>query len=288
MEPGFAGFDKVAVLGVGLIGASFAQALRKHSLSAGITGYGRTGQNLKEAQTRGIIDSYSLDAAGACDGADLVVLATPVGRFESLVKEISGALKPGTVVIDMGSVKGGLVGTLEWLMPEGVSYLGCHPIAGGESSGIGASRAELLEGALFIITPTAKTDQGVLTRMSGVFEAIGARVKVMSPEEHDRVYALVSHFPHVAAYAIINALGDGAEGALPYAGRGFKDTTRVAMSSPELWEGICMMNRENLVPVLERFKDNIELIIKHLKDEDREGLMGEFLKAQKLRGKVGD
>jgi prephenate dehydrogenase len=281
-------FKKVTILGVGLIGASFALAMKGRSLCGHVAGYGRTESNLRSAKEKGIIDSYSLDAAAASEGADLVVFATPVGRFMPLAAEIEGALKKGAVVIDVGSVKGSLVYGMEGLMPEGVRFLGCHPIAGGESSGIETSRAELFRGALCVITPTERTGEDLVDKVAGIFKSLGSKVKLMSPEKHDRVYGLVSHFPHLAAYAMVDTVGDIGEDSLNFAGRGFKDTTRVALSSPELWQEICSMNRENLLQIIAAFRENMDMIEKCLEENDPEGLRRLFERARKLRGTVGN
>jgi prephenate dehydrogenase len=280
------GFRKITVLGVGLMGASFARAVKKHSLCSHVSGYGRTEENLVRAVERGIIDSYDTDPRRACEGANLVVFATPVGRFEKLATEIDGVLKEGAVVIDVGSIKGPLVDRMEDLMPAGVSFLGCHPIAGSEQSGIDASSEELFEGAVCVITPTDKTDKGVLSAIRDLWEALGSDVSQMSPEEHDRIFGLVSHFPHLAAYALVSSVDEVQTGCLKYAGQGFLDTTRIAMSSPSLWREICLMNRDNILVALEAFRETLDRFGRHLSTGDAEGLEEAFGRARKLRESI--
>jgi prephenate dehydrogenase len=280
-------FDRVTVLGVGLIGGSFARALRKNSLAGHIEGFGRNEERLRAAVERGIIDSYDLDPAAACEGADLVLFATPVETFTGLARIIGSSLKDGALVIDAGSVKGELVREMESLMPTGVRFVGCHPIAGGEGSGADASRAELFEGALCIMTRTEKTDQHAADDAASVWSSLGARVEYLSPEEHDRAYGLVSHLPHLISYALMNAAGDVNADFLRFAGPGFLDTTRIALSPPALWSHICMLNRENLVDFLEGFSENVNKLSRCLKEGDTEALARAFGRAQGLRESIG-
>lgn len=279
-------FEKAAILGVGLIGASLALALRTNALAAAITGFGRTEENLKRAKSRGIIDSYSLDPAMAVRGADIVVLATPVGMFPELAKKIRTALSGGTLVIDVGSVKGRLVYELEALMPEGTNFVGCHPIAGSDRSGIDAASGDLFKGALCILTKTENTNDTALKTASDLWQKVGADVKIMSPEEHDRVYALVSHLPHLVAYCLVNAVADAEESALQYAGQGFRDTTRVAGSSPEMWADIFTANSENLLRYLDAFKTNIEKLKELLSKGDTQAIKMELERARKIRQRL--
>ena len=279
-------FDKTAILGVGLIGASLALSLRKNALTDRIIGFGRKEKNLKRAIKKGIIDAYELDPARASEGADLVVLATPVGMFIELLKKIKPALKSSAMVIDVGSVKGDLVHEMERLMPEGASFAGCHPIAGSDRSGIDAASENLFRGALAIVTKTAKTPKRAFKTAQSLWQSVGADVRTMSPEEHDRVYALVSHLPHLAAYALVNAVADEDESVLSFAGQGFRDTTRVAGSSPEMWRDISMANRENLIKFLDAFKKNIDKLSKLLKKGDTAAILREFERAKKIREKL--
>jgi prephenate dehydrogenase len=281
-------YDKLAILGVGLMGASLALAMRKHSLCGSVSGYGRTEGNLAKAKDRGIVDSYHLDPAEACSDADLVVFCTPVGRFESLAAEIRGSLKKGATVIDVGSIKGGLVRRMEALMPEGVRFVGCHPIAGSERSGIEVSDGDLFKGATCVITNTDRTDLEALGGIREMWETLGSKVKMMGPEEHDRVYALVSHIPHLVAYALVNTVGDVDGSYLGYAGQGFKDTTRIASSSPDLWRDICMHNRDNMLDFIGRFRDNLDKLGNCLKSGDSEGLEEAFNRARALRALLDD
>jgi prephenate dehydrogenase len=276
-------FRKVAVLGVGLIGASVALALRQRGECVEIHGYGRTEDHLTRARERRIIDEYSLDAAEACDHADLIVLATPVGAFNGILDRIRGIIQKGAVVTDVGSVKGGLVGKLEGLMPGGRYFVGAHPIAGGETSGAEEARADLFDGARCIVTPTDRTEGSALETVVALWESLGARVELMDPFTHDEIYAAVSHFPHLVAYALVNAVNRIDPRYVAYAGRGFRDTTRIALSPPELWKDIARMNRDNLLHVAQVFRQSLDRMTGCLEQGDIAGIEREFSEARQVR-----
>ncbi len=276
-------FYRTAILGVGLLGGSLALALRHRGLTAQVVGYGRKERNLKAALQKGIIDSYCLFAEEAVQGADLVVLATPVGAFLPLAKAIKGHLKGGSVQMDVGSIKGSLARRLHTLLP---SYVPCHPIAGGERSGVEAAHEGLFNGALCIITPFEDTNTPALRGIRALWKALGCRVRHMSPKEHDRVYALVSHLPHLVSYALVGTAREADSRSLPYAGRGFRDSTRIALSSPELWSDICTMNRGNLLRLLRLFKKQLAELQDCLQRADQEALMKTMEKARRFRARL--
>jgi prephenate dehydrogenase len=280
-------FHKVTILGVGLIGASFALAMRKHGLCNEIAGHGRKEDNLLRAKEKGIIDSFDLDPSKACAGADLVLFAVPVGSFVDLFKKIKGALKKNAIVSDAGSVKGRLVRDMEALMPEGVHFVGAHPIAGSDRSGIDPAGADLFKGAKCIITPTEKTDREALAKIMALWETFGSVIKIMKPDEHDRIYAAVSHLPHLIAYEIMNTIADMDASYLAFSGQGFKDTTRIALSAPELWRDICLLNKDFILESIELFKRNLDRASQYLRDSDAESIEREFRKARTLREGIG-
>lgn len=281
-------FEKIAVLGVGLIGGSFAMSVRAHGLAGHISGYGRTDENLKKALSRGVIDSFYIDPAKAVEGADLVLLSTPVGHFIQLAKLIRNFLRPGAIVMDAGSVKGSLVRELESLMPDGVCFVGAHPIAGSERGGVDNARKGLFHDATCIITRTAKSDDSAIRSVKELWISIGAQIREMTPEDHDRIYALVSHLPHAIAYALVNTVADADPAYLRLSGRGFKDTTRIAMSPPDLWQEICLMNRTHMIEALDMFRANLDKISDHLKAGDNEALKAEFERARTMRVGLGN
>ncbi len=280
-------FNKITVLGVGLIGASFALAVTRRKLCGQITGFGRKEANLFMAKEKGIIDSYETDPAGACESADLILFSLPVGMFAETAGRIAGSLKKGVIVTDAGSVKGRLVYEMEELLPSGASFVGAHPIAGGEASGIGTAGAGLFEGQKCVITPTGRTDRSAKDVVLGLWQALGAEVVVMSPEEHDKVLGAVSHFPHVAAFELVNAIDEIDGSFLRYSGRGFRDITRIASSSPEIWRDICMFNRENLIHSLDIFIDRLEKVKAYIAGSDARSVEQEFRRAKMLRDGLG-
>ncbi|NWF52762.1 MAG: prephenate dehydrogenase/arogenate dehydrogenase family protein [Nitrospirae bacterium] len=280
-------FNKLTIVGVGLIGASFALAMRKYKLCDFITGNGRSIENLKKAKEMRIIDSFELDPQKACDGSDLILFATPVGSFLEIVRKIQGSLKKGCILTDVGSVKGRLVNEMEALMPEGVYFIGGHPIAGSNRSGIETARAEIFIEAKCIITPTERTSKDALDKIIYIWKTFGSIVELIDPEEHDRIYAAVSHLPHLIAYAIVNTIGDLDSSYLRFAGQGFMGTTRIASSSPELWRDICILNKDNLLSTIDIFRSNLDRLGKYIKDLDSRSLEKEFNKARRLREGIG-
>jgi prephenate dehydrogenase len=280
-------FQKITVLGVGLIGASFALAMKGNGLCREITGFGRNKENLVKARERGIIDSYALEPGDACKGAELIFLSTPVGSFVELARRSAPFFSKGAIVTDAGSVKGGLVYELEKIMPEGIHYIGAHPIAGSDRSGIDSSNAGLFMNAKCIITPTEHSHQGALETIIGVWKSLGAQVLTMGPDRHDNIYAFVSHLPHVIAYSLVNTVA-GKDGTyFEFCGQGFKDITRIASSSPELWRDICLLNRENLLETLSLFQKNLDSLGRYLRANDADSLEREFTKARTLREGIG-
>jgi len=280
-------FEKVTILGVGLIGASFALALKKHRLCSEIAGYGRSEQNLRKAKDKKIIDSFEIDPAKACDGADLVVFATPVGSFTDVATTVGGTLKKNAIVTDVGSVKGKLVRDMEKLMPGDIFFVGGHPIAGSDRSGIDTAAAEIFEGAKCIITPTQNTDKGALEKVTALWKTFGSVIRLLDPDEHDRIYAAVSHLPHLIAYEIVNTVSDMNESYLAFSGQGFMDTTRIASSQPELWRDICILNKDNLLESIEIFRNNLERVSQYLRAYDSESLERDFKRARTLREGIG-
>lgn len=262
-----------------------ALALKDRGLTEEVAGYGRNEERLGKAREAGIIDTFSTDASEACSGASLVVLATPPGLFLSLAKPISSVIDRDALVIDVGSVKGKLVGDMQKII---AGFVGCHPIAGGERSGFEAANASLFDSALTIITPTEETDRGALDKAEALWAALGARVQQMDPIRHDKIYAIVSHMPHLAAYAMVSAAYEMDRDSLEFAGRGFRDTTRIAMSSPELWADIFMLNRDNLLESLDSYIENLKRLGSMLLEGDVDALVNKITEGRKLREGIED
>ncbi len=280
-------FEKVTILGVGLIGSSFALALKKSGLCNKVIGYSRREENLQKAKAKAIIDAFELDPAAACKGSDLILFATPVGSFIDIAKRIRTSLSRGAIVTDVGSVKGKLVRDMEALMPEGIYFVGGHPIAGSDRSGIDTAAADIFNGAKCIITPTENTDESALEKVIAIWKKLGSSVKLINPDEHDRIYAAVSHLPHLIAYMIVNTVADIDSSYLNFSGQGFMDTTRIASSSPELWRDICILNKDNLLESIEIFKNNLDRMSQYLRVYDSESLERDFKRARTLREGIG-
>lgn len=279
-------YARVAIIGVGLIGASLARALKKHALCDTVAGCGRSRENLEFALESGYIDVIEQDHKKAVSDADLVVLsASPMISVE-LMELIAPALIKGAVVIDVGSVKGRMVESLSALVPDGVSFVPCHPIAGNERAGAVASVDDLFSGAACILCDAGAAPVEVFDDITALWRAIGSDVSVMDPFEHDSLLGLVSHFPHLAAYAMVNAIEDREGNAIGLSGGGLKDTTRIAMSPASLWRDICMMNRENITGVLGGYIDELTTIKSLLESGDAPGLEALLEKAQKRRQSI--
>ena len=259
-------FKQVAIVGVGLIGGSLGMVLKRHALADSVVGIGRRIENLKAAVQLGAIDRYVSDAREGVRGSELVVLATPVDTYERHLKVWGAGLEPGSIVSDVGNVKGPLVEQAENLLPERARFVGAHPIAGREKTGVAAGSADLFCGARCILTPTRRTDPQALQTIRELWEAAGATVVPMDPFLHDRVLGGVSHLPHVVAYSLINALIEIRDSLVPelnlmdYSGGGLRDTTRIAASSPEMWRDICLWNRQNLVAMIEVYEGHLQQI----------------------------
>ncbi len=276
-------FNSVLIIGVGLIGGSLALALKKKNIAKTIIGLGRNKERLIEAQRLSIIDEYTLSPKEV-EKTDLVILATPLGIFEKITKEISPFLRPGCILMDVGSVKQWVVKTLEKIIPSGVYFIGTHPIAGSDKTGFEHAKGTLFKGAKVIITPTDKTHKEALDKITKMWENLGAIVEYMSPEKHDSLYALMSHLPHLISFCLVNTVDKVDKNSIKYAGSGFKDTTRIAKSSPEIWKDIFLLNRDNIINVLHVFLDSISEIKDYLKNNLAEDKIEEFiLRAKKLR-----
>lgn len=276
-------FNNITIIGIGLIGSSFALAVKKHGFHGTITGVGRNDENLKKALERGIIDNYSTDHSAGVKNADLIMLASPVGQFEEIITTIRNSIKPGAIVTDVGSVKAGILKKLEPLMPEKVGFVAGHPIAGKESSGIEGASGDLFENAKYIYTPTPETDRDAVEKVVAIWKRLGSHTIEMAPEEHDLVFAAVSHLPHVIAYALVNSILETDDKILHYSGGGLKDMTRIALSPAELWQDICSYNRENILTTLRNFSSSLSRMTKFIEKSDWSGLEKEFIKANEAR-----
>ncbi len=252
--------NTLALVGVGLIGGSFALALKKAGMVGRVIGVGRSAANLEKARELGIIDEVVADAGAAAARADLVLVAVPVAQTGAVFRAIASQLAPGCVVTDAGSTKQDVVALARAAFGAKLGqFVPAHPIAGAENSGAAAARAELYQGRKVVITPLPETAPAALERVRAAWLACGAQLHSMQPAEHDAVFAAVSHLPHLLAYALVHevALHDNAATLFDYAASGFRDFTRIASSHPEMWRDICVANRGAILAELKRYQGQL-------------------------------
>ncbi|MHB8166136.1 MAG: prephenate dehydrogenase [Sulfuricella sp.] len=280
--------NKLVIFGVGLIGGSFALALREAGAVREIVGVGRTAGNLEEALRLGVIDRAAVDAASAVQDADLVMLAVPVGQMAAVMASISPHLSAQTVVTDAGSTKGDVAALARQYLPTHRSnFVPGHPIAGAEKSGVGAANAGLFRGRQTVLTPMPETAAEAVERVRLAWQDCGARVSEMSPETHDEIFAAVSHLPHFLSFALVDEIASRANGEelFSYAASGFRDFTRIAGSSPEMWRDICLANREALLKELEGYQAQLARLHAMLGQGDGAALEQVFSHASAARNK---
>jgi len=281
-------FDKIAIIGVGLIGGSLALKLREKGLVRTITGIGRTIENLETAKSLGMVDSYTQDAGEGVRGADLVVVCVPVLQIAGVIKKALPGIKKPCIITDVGSVKGDVVRDVEAILPDGVDFVPAHPVAGTEESGAGAAFAELFMDRLTVITPGPRTSQDASDVVKKMWREAGARVVEMDPAEHDRIFSLVSHLPHVIAYAMVNTVASdknlyGGRNVIDYSAGGFKDFTRIASSSPEMWSHICSMNKDFLLEAISSFEGRLSSLKELIRSSEFDAVEDRFEQAKNIR-----
>ena len=244
-------FNRLAIVGVGLIGGSFGLAARRLGLAREIIGVARRDSTLEAAVALGACDAATSDVCAAATGADLVFLAPPVGQMESICREIAPVLAPGALVTDAGSTKAEIVRTCEPLF-QNAHFIGGHPMAGSEQTGVEAARADLFQGAKWILTPTSQTDANALENLNSIVESLGAQVLQMNAQQHDEILAVTSHLPHMTAAALMHVFADlNDENAARVVASGWRDSTRIAAGSAEMWRDIALANRAALLDALD-------------------------------------
>lgn len=275
----------LSILGVGLLGGSIALATKSAATKCRITGYGHRRQTLDEAVSSRVIDEGYADPASAVRGADLVILCTPVGTLGDLLRTIAPALSPGAVVTDVGSTKRSVVRAAEESLPAGTLFAGSHPMAGSEKRGVAHARADLMAGALCIVTPTDRTPPKATEAVESFWRLIGMRTTRMSPDDHDRRLADVSHLPHALAAALV-AMQE--EESLPLAGGGFRDVTRIAAGEAGLWRDIFVDNADNLRTSAQRLRSQLDALLDRLDPSRAEDLLSWLDRAAVKRRSVPD
>ncbi len=283
--------DRLCIIGVGLIGGSLARALRARNWAGEIVGYGRTLAHLEEAVRLGVIDGAETSAAAAVRGADMVVVAVPVGATREVLEQIRDALSPDAVVTDVGSVKGSVVAQARAVLgPRFAHFVPGHPVAGSERSGVAASVAELFQGRRVILTPAPETEVAAAARVRAMWAATGANVITMSPADHDRVLAASSHLPHALAYALVDMIVRMDEHRVIFecAGGGFRDVTRIAASDPTMWRDIFLSNREELLALLHDYREDLQAWIEAIERGDGHWLWDTCARAKRARERLND
>ena len=280
-------FERVAFIGIGLIGASMALAMRRAGLVRSIVAVARRPKTRKTALDLKIVDEATKDYAKAVVGADLVVIATPVGTNSAIAKAIAAHLKPGAIVTDVGSVKQAVVDAIAPHLPKNVHFVPGHPIAGTEHSGPEAGFAELFDNRWTILTPPPRTSAKATAKIEEMWTKIGAKVARMEPAHHDMVLAITSHLPHLIAYTIVGTAtdlgGDLKQEVIKYSASGFRDFTRIAASDPVMWRDIFLNNREAVLEILQRFTEDLTAMQRVIRKGDGQALEDSFTRTRAIR-----
>ena len=280
-------YPRVALIGLGLIASSLAHAMRRDGLAEHIAGHARSAETRDEAMRIGFIDSVHDTPEAAVEGADLVVIATPVGVMEEIARRIAPALEPGATVIDVGSVKSAVIAAIAPHLPEGVHFVPAHPVAGTEHSGPASGFAELFENRWCLLTPQEGTDPAAIAKVRALWEAVGAKVDQMDAEHHDLVLAVTSHAPHLIAYTMVGVADDmrrvTKSEVINYSAAGFRDFTRIAASDPTMWRDVFLTNKEATLEILGRFTEELFALQRAIRTGDGDHLHAYFTRTRAIR-----
>ncbi|HWB52395.1 MAG TPA: prephenate/arogenate dehydrogenase family protein [Stellaceae bacterium] len=283
-------FDRVAIIGIGLIGSSLARVLRRDCPATHITACARRAETLEAVRRLDIADATTDDPVAAAAGADLVVLATPLSAYAALAKAIAPALKPGAIVTDVGSVKEAAIGDIAPAIPAGVHFVPGHPVAGTEHSGPEAGFAEMFADRWCILTPLPGSDPAAVVRVKALWELARMRVAMMPPEHHDKVLAVTSHLPHLIAYTIVGTATeleqDLQSEVIAYSAGGFRDFTRIAASDPVMWRDIFLANSEAVLELLQRFSEDLTALQRAIRRGDGDTLHDWFTRTRAVRRSI--
>ncbi|MBN9487112.1 MAG: prephenate/arogenate dehydrogenase family protein [Alphaproteobacteria bacterium] len=280
-------FDKIALVGIGLIGGSIALAARRAGLAKKIVAATRRAETAETANRLKLVDHCGTDLAAACEDADLVIVCTPVGACGEAAKAIAPVLKKGCIVSDVGSVKQAVVDAMAPHLPAGVHFVPAHPVAGTENSGPEAAFAELFDGRWTILTPLPESDPKAVDRLEAFWKALGSQVDRLDPAHHDRILAITSHLPHLIAYTIVGTADDlgghlNAE-VLRFAAGGFRDFTRIAASDPTMWRDVFLYNRDAVLEVLARFQEDLFYLQRAIRWGEGDKLFDLFTRTREIR-----
>ena len=279
-------FQKITIIGVGLLGGSIGLAAKKRGLAREVAGFVRRAASLKECEKAGAMDFATTDLLAAVSNADLIILCTPLTQMRLLVQQFLPALKRGAIVTDVGSVKAGVVRELESLVQKsGAHFVGAHPMAGGERNGVAAARADLFQKAVCVLTPTKKSNTAAIRKVEQFWKSLGARVLKLDVAQHDLLVSRSSHLPHVVAATLANLVLNPASPKTQsqLCATGFRDTTRIASGSPGMWRDIALTNQKNLAKSLDAFISEFKKFQRALKKSDAKAVSKFFATAKARR-----
>jgi len=283
-------FERVALIGIGLIGGSIARDIAALGLAREIVVSSRSAETLKRAEELGLGTSYVASAAEAVKDADLVIVSVPVGASGAVAEQIAGYLKPGAIVTDVGSTKASVIAQMLPHMPAHVHFIPGHPIAGTEKSGPDAGFVGLFRGRWCILTPPPGTDAEALSRLKHFWESLGSRVDEMDAQHHDKVLAIVSHLPHIIAYNIVGTADDletvTESEVIKYSASGFRDFTRLAASDPTMWRDVCLHNKDAILEMLARFSEDLAYLQRAIRWGEGDKLFDLFTRTRAIRRSI--
>jgi cyclohexadieny/prephenate dehydrogenase len=283
-------FEKIALVGIGLIGSSLARVIAREKLAGHVAISTRSADTLARAEELGLGDSYTTNAQESVRGADLVIVSVPVGSSGAVSKEIAPALKKGAILTDVGSTKASVIAQMQPYVPEGVHFIPGHPLAGTEKSGPDAGFAELFENRWCIFTPLPDTDPAALERLSEFWRRCGANIDTMDPAHHDMTLAIVSHLPHIIAYNIVGTADDlqsvTKSEVIKYSASGFRDFTRLAASDPTMWRDVCLHNKDAILEMLARFSEDLASLQRAIRWGDGDKLFDLFTRTRAVRRSI--
>ena len=283
-------FNKVCIIGCGLIGSSIARAIRKNHLSSKIVSSNRSDSVNKKVIELKIVDDSSSDTKKMAEGSDLIIIATPLSSYEDIISKIKNSLKSGTILTDVGSVKENVINLIEKDVPANVSWISSHPIAGTEESGPEAGFSELFKNRWCILTPSKKAQEKDIKLLEAFWKKIGSKVDIMEAKQHDYILSITSHMPHLIAYNVVNTslnIQDEKESVIvKYSAGGLRDFTRIAASNPIMWRDIFIQNKKNTSKMIDKFIEDLEDLKKAIENEDGKKLEEIFTKTKKIRKEI--
>ncbi len=283
-------FDRIALIGIGLIGSSLAHDIKRLGLAKEVVIATRSAETLKRAEELELGDRYTTSSAEAVKDADLVIVSVPVGASEAVAKEIANSLKSGAIVTDVGSTKASVIAQMQPHMPDNVHFIPGHPLAGTEKSGPDAGFPGLFAGRWCIFTPLEGTDETALKALGHFWETLGSKIDVMDPEHHDKVLAIVSHLPHLIAFNIVGTaddLGTVTESeVIKYSASGFRDFTRLAASDPTMWRDVCLHNKDAILEMLARFSEDLAYLQRAIRWGEGDKIFDLFTRTRAIRRSI--